>query len=180
MTGRAARGTAGVGGIGDALSRTRHFPAALPDYVDPDRSLGWRLLSADRPKPTVRCWLSGRAAGADGGGADGGGWGSSVSDYIAVMAAAELAVGQSRCVEVDGDRILIVRSHTGFHAIEPLCSHASLELEGGPVRDGAIICPWHGARFDLRSGRQSGPPAPRGIVVYPSRVMDGQVEVMPA
>lgn len=101
-----------------------------------------------------------------------------MDQFTPVLAETELAVGQSRCVEVDGDRVLIVRSETGFHAIQPLCSHSSLELEGGRVRQGTIICPWHGARFDLRSGTHRGPPAFTGIAVYPARVVAGQVEVM--
>jgi 3-phenylpropionate/trans-cinnamate dioxygenase ferredoxin component len=94
-----------------------------------------------------------------------------------VLAEDALAIGQSRCVEVDGDKVLIIRSELGFHAMAPWCSHASLPLEGGRVRMGTIMCPHHGARFELRTGTAKGAPAFAPIAVYPVRVSNGQVEV---
>ena len=44
-----------------------------------------------------------------------------------------------------------------------------LPLHEGEVEDGAIVCPRHGARFDLRTGRQTLP-APRPVKVFPARL----------
>ena len=46
------------------------------------------------------------------------------------------------------------------------------ELEGNE-----IICPRHGARFDVRSGKVTALPAVIDIPAYPVRVVDGQIEV---
>jgi 3-phenylpropionate/trans-cinnamate dioxygenase ferredoxin component len=82
------------------------------------------------------------------------------------------------CVTVGETAILLVHAPEGWFALHPLCSHANLELDGGRVRNGWIMCPHHGARFELRTGRHMGEPAFTGIRVYPVRVREGQVEVM--
>ncbi|WP_366140535.1 Rieske 2Fe-2S domain-containing protein, partial [uncultured Thermus sp.] len=39
----------------------------------------------------------------------------------------------------------------------------------GEVEEGQILCPRHGARFDLRTGRQTLP-APKPVKVFPARL----------
>jgi 3-phenylpropionate/trans-cinnamate dioxygenase ferredoxin component len=97
--------------------------------------------------------------------------------FVRVAEAAALQVGQSRCFEIDGEKILLVRSCLGYHAIELYCGHASLPLTGGPVEGSVIACPFHGARFDLETGASKGPPAHKSVRVYPLRIRDGQIEV---
>jgi 3-phenylpropionate/trans-cinnamate dioxygenase ferredoxin subunit len=61
--------------------------------------------------------------------------------------------------------------------VEDVCSHDGAELAGGPVDDHQVICPRHGARFCLRSGRALTPPAYEPVRTFQTRVVDGQVEV---
>ena len=91
---------------------------------------------------------------------------------------ADLALGTSRCVAVDGVAVIVARAQDGqYHAVQRLCSHAALPLDGGRIRGTSIVCPHHGARFDLKSGRVLGPPAFAAIAAYPVRERAGQVEV---
>ena len=57
------------------------------------------------------------------------------------------------------------------------CSHMGGPLDQGWVLGGALVCPWHGSRYDLETGRPvSGPstcPQPR----YRTRIRDGMVEL---
>jgi 3-phenylpropionate/trans-cinnamate dioxygenase ferredoxin component len=92
---------------------------------------------------------------------------------------ANLALAALQCRTVGAVRLLIVRDGGGaWFAVAPECSHANLPLAGGRVRGSAILCPHHGARFDLRSGRALGPPAWTGIASWPAREADGRVEVL--
>lgn len=91
---------------------------------------------------------------------------------------ADLAPGAIRCGEVAGEMRLIVRDAAGnWHAVAALCSHALLPLAGGRVRGSALLCPHHGARFDLASGKALGPPASTGITVYPLRLVGDRIEI---
>ncbi|MFD1613262.1 Rieske (2Fe-2S) protein [Sphingomonas tabacisoli] len=78
---------------------------------------------------------------------------------------------------LDGQEILVCRSGGEVFAVENVCSHAGQPLAGGRVRNGWIMCPFHGARFDLETGQPLGPPAECPIRTYPVRIFGDAVEV---
>lgn len=57
-----------------------------------------------------------------------------------------------------------------FAAISIWCSHQRLSLMEGDVEDGEVMCPHHGASFDLRTGRNLTPPALKPIATYELKV----------
>jgi nitrite reductase/ring-hydroxylating ferredoxin subunit len=76
-----------------------------------------------------------------------------------------------RVVEFAGRPFRIVADGDALLAHAALCPHMLGPLDGCAVEDGAVVCPWHGYRFDVRSGRQLAPsdrlrlaPAPRVVV----------------
>ncbi len=89
----------------------------------------------------------------------------------------DLADGARRTFDVEGTRILVIRSGSDVHAISALCSHASLELKDGDVREGAIRCPFHGARFDLATGRCVTGGGIGPIETYPTALVEGDIYV---
>ena len=81
-------------------------------------------------------------------------------------------------VELEGEsgpvEVAIVRDDAGeLHAISDICSHGAVSLSDGEVEGCTIECWLHGSRFDLRTGKPTGPPAVRAVPVYPVTV-DGQ------
>ncbi|MGC9457469.1 MAG: Rieske (2Fe-2S) protein [Halothiobacillaceae bacterium] len=100
-----------------------------------------------------------------------------MTNWIDVDAEQAIAPGEYRVVETDDGDILIVNDDGTFHAIEDRCSHQDLALSGGPVADGTITCPWHGAEFCLRSGAALSAPAYEDIHRFPVRVENGIVQV---
>lgn len=102
----------------------------------------------------------------------------SVTDGYRAVTIADLPPGASRCVEADGTGLIVARGQDGmYYAVQRMCSHAAMPLDGGRVRGASIVCPHHGARFDLKSGRVLGPPAYAPIAAFPTRERDGMVEV---
>jgi 3-phenylpropionate/trans-cinnamate dioxygenase ferredoxin subunit len=73
-------------------------------------------------------------------------------------------------VTVGGVDVAIVRQGDDVYAISDECSHAAIPLSEGEVEDGEIECWLHGSRFDLRTGKPSGPPATEPVPTYPVRV----------
>jgi 3-phenylpropionate/trans-cinnamate dioxygenase ferredoxin subunit len=101
------------------------------------------------------------------------------TDWLDVAAVEDLPPGAYEIVETD-DLILAVFNLDGeFFAIEDICTHDGEELTGGPVDGDQIICPRHGARFCLRTGKALTPPAYEDLPTFPVRVRDGRVEVQP-
>ena len=74
----------------------------------------------------------------------------------------ELQKGQMLAVTLEGQRLVVFRDEAGqVSALADCCSHAEVRLSGGTyhVTQGQVECPAHGARFDVRTGRQVRMPA---------------------
>lgn len=100
-----------------------------------------------------------------------------MSDWLRIAPVAEFPSGTRRVVELDGERIAIFNLDGAYHAIEDLCSHDNGELASGTVEDHCIVCPRHGARFDILTGAVTAPPAYEPIAHLPTRIDQGWVEV---
>ena len=94
-----------------------------------------------------------------------------------VASVGDVAPGKMRCVEVRGRDVLICHLDEGFFAVENLCSHADAKMSEGRLRGHKVLCPLHGAAFDVRDGSVLRPPAMRPIRSYPVRVEDEGVWV---
>ena len=97
--------------------------------------------------------------------------------YVRVFAEPELVDGQMRCAEIDGRAVLVCRTRDGLHAVDAICTHAFARLDEGRLRGYRLICPLHGASFDVRSGTVLGPPATESLRSHASRTKDGYIEV---
>jgi apoptosis-inducing factor 3 len=61
--------------------------------------------------------------------------------------------------QVDGEAVILVRQGQQLFAIGATCTHYSGPLAEGLVVGQTIHCPWHHARFNLRTGEAEGAPA---------------------
>ena len=64
----------------------------------------------------------------------------------------DVPLGEGRAITLDGRRIAIFRSATGWFALDAACPHRGGPLADGIVCDNAVICPLHDRRYDLASG----------------------------
>ncbi len=77
-----------------------------------------------------------------------------------------LKLNQMKLVHVNGKRIVVARTESGFVAFDDHCTH-----RGGSLADGALICetvqcPWHGSQFNVRTGTVNAGPAEEKIKIY--------------
>ncbi|MFO0918274.1 MAG: Rieske 2Fe-2S domain-containing protein [Planctomycetaceae bacterium] len=78
----------------------------------------------------------------------------------------ELAPGERKSVFVDDLPALLVRLDDEYVCIEDVCTHDGNPLTDGPIQNGQIACPRHGARFDLRTGVALCMPATEAVTTY--------------
>ena len=97
------------------------------------------------------------------------------SRWVEVAAADEIAEGEVRTYEVEGERIAIGRANGRLHAVENVCSHDDGPLGDGAVDGYCIVCPRHGAKFDMRTGEALTMPAVSPIESFPVKEEDGRV-----
>ena len=77
-----------------------------------------------------------------------------------------------------GERICLVNDGAAIRAVQALCAHQEFPLVDGTVLPGGRIeCAWHGAQFDLRTGRAIHPPAENPVAVYEVSVREGVIHV---
>ncbi len=100
-------------------------------------------------------------------------------EFVALTAADDLPPGERLFVEIDARDIVVFNIAGQFFAIQDKCSHEDLPLGEGEVDEEhlCITCPYHGAEFDLRTGKALSLPAVEDIPAYPVRVRDGMIEV---
>jgi 3-phenylpropionate/trans-cinnamate dioxygenase ferredoxin subunit len=91
--------------------------------------------------------------------------------------AAEFVPGDMRGFLVEGRDILVCQSKQGWFALDNVCTHAYARLSEGRLRGCRLICPLHGASFDVRDGRVLGLPATAPLHVHRLRIENGRVEV---
>lgn len=57
-----------------------------------------------------------------------------------------------KVVEVEGEKIALIRHDGAVKAIQDACPHQGGPLSEGSLKDGKVICPWHRWSFDLDTG----------------------------
>lgn len=99
------------------------------------------------------------------------------ASYQRAMRAEDVPASGLASVMLGGWRVLIARVGQGFEAINDRCTHAASALSTGRLRHGVIMCPLHGARFDLASGKCIGGTF-RAVRSFPVRLADdGWIEI---
>lgn len=66
--------------------------------------------------------------------------------------AADLPNEGTRTFTIEGVSVVVARVDGRACAVLNKCPHVGLPLAGGKREGNAIVCPWHGSRFDLCSG----------------------------
>ncbi|MGE0822830.1 MAG: Rieske (2Fe-2S) protein [Candidatus Binatia bacterium] len=75
-----------------------------------------------------------------------------MAGFVKVAQASEIAAGQGKCVEVEGQRIAIFNIDGTYYAIDEVCPHQAGPLSEGDVDGAVVTCPWHGWEFDVTTG----------------------------
>ena len=88
-----------------------------------------------------------------------------------------LPPGQGMAIEVAGNKIALFNVDGTCHAIADTCTHRGGPLSEGSLEGSTVTCPWHGANFDVCTGKNLTPPAPAEVTSYNVRVEGDDVEV---
>ena len=100
-----------------------------------------------------------------------------MSWFIKVADTNDVLPGTGKVVRVEGRNITLFNVAGSFYAIDNNCSH-----DGGPLVEGElcgeiITCPWHNAKFNVKTGEATGPPASESVQAFPVRVQGADVLV---
>ena len=87
----------------------------------------------------------------------------------------DLEVG--KFVQAGGQGIAILNIGGSHYAIENTCPHRGGPLSEGAIAGDEVTCPWHGSRFNIKTGAVITPPARQGVKSFPVRTAGEDVEV---
>jgi 3-phenylpropionate/trans-cinnamate dioxygenase ferredoxin component len=98
---------------------------------------------------------------------------------VVVCPVEELPPGEMKLVHAGEISVGVYNCDGSYYALEDRCSH-----DDGPLVEGdwepdecVVVCPRHGSRFDIETGRALTLPAYLPVETFPVRVEDGLVKV---
>ena len=100
-----------------------------------------------------------------------------MAEFRRVATTADVSPGKAKQVEAGGKKIALFNVGGAYYAIDDTCPHRGGPLSQGPVEGETVTCPWHGSKFDIKTGAVLAPPATTGVASYRVRVSGLDVEV---
>lgn len=101
-----------------------------------------------------------------------------MGEFKKVASVDQIPTGEMKSFEIGYDRILICHTDDGFYAIADECTHDAAPISMGQLFGKEIICPRHGAKFDVTTGAVKGPPAVVPIDIYEVKIEGENIYVM--
>ena len=87
-------------------------------------------------------------------------------DFVKVADTKDIPSSQMKSVEVSGEKICVVNVEGKYYAIGNVCTHVGGPLAEGTLEGYEVECPWHGSKFDVRTGEPTKPPARQSVPAY--------------
>lgn len=97
--------------------------------------------------------------------------------FIHVCTTDDIASGERLFFSVGDESLVLLNIEGTYYAIADKCSHDDGPLGDGEIDKCEIICPRHGARFDITNGQAKKMPAMEDIPAYPVRIMNNIILV---
>lgn len=99
------------------------------------------------------------------------------SEYVPVATLSELADGSKLCCEVDDQFVVLVRIGHDVFCLDDVCTHDGGPLGEGPLDGDCLVCPRHGAKFDVRTGKALTMPATEPTAMHEVKIEGDQIYV---
>ena len=87
--------------------------------------------------------------------------------FVDIAKVDEIPAGKMKHVEVNGKEIVIANMNGKFCALDDRCAHMNAPLSMGNLTGDVVTCPFHGAKFNVASGKKIAEP-----VLTPSQEME--------
>jgi 3-phenylpropionate/trans-cinnamate dioxygenase ferredoxin component len=100
-----------------------------------------------------------------------------MGQFVRVAAVSDIPEGSLKAFDINYTRFVVAHTDEGFLAVADDCSHDGSPFARAHIRGGNIVCPRHGARFDLKTGAVTGPPAVAPIDTFRVKVEENDIYV---
>ena len=100
-----------------------------------------------------------------------------MADWTRVATAADCSPGELKGVMANGTPVVLANVDGDIYALEDRCAHEEYPLSDGEIDGDELVCIYHGARFECRTGRNKALPAIRPVRSFPVEIREGDVYV---
>lgn len=100
-----------------------------------------------------------------------------MSERFRVANTSQLNPGQGMLIRIEGRELALFNIGGDFYAIANRCTHSGGPLAEGRLHQTTVTCPWHGAQFNVTTGKICGGPAVTEVDTYPVHVEDRSIYV---
>jgi nitrite reductase/ring-hydroxylating ferredoxin subunit len=98
-------------------------------------------------------------------------------DFVKIAESKDIEPSSMKAVDVAGEKVCIINIEGNYYAIGNVCTHMGGPLNEGTLQGFEVECPWHGSKFDVRSGQPTKPPARQPVSSYEVKVQDNNILV---
>ena len=99
------------------------------------------------------------------------------ADFVKVAETKDIQPSNMRAVDLEGERVCIANVEGSYYAIGNVCTHLGGPLNEGTLEGYDVECPWHGSKFDVRTGEPTRPPARQAVPSYEVKVEGNNILV---
>ena len=99
------------------------------------------------------------------------------ADFVKVAETKDIQPSTMKAVDLASERVCIVNIEGIYYAIGNVCTHVGGPLDEGTLEGYEVECPWHGSKFDVRTGEPTKPPARQAVPKYEVKVEDNNILV---
>ncbi len=98
-------------------------------------------------------------------------------EFIQIASVSEMDDGDRLFIELENQTVILMAVDGAYYAVRDVCTHDDGPLGDGDLDGCQLICPRHGARFDIRTGEAVTLPAVVDVPVFPVQVVKGIIEI---
>ena len=101
-----------------------------------------------------------------------------MAEWVRVATLEECPPGSLRPVMVGSDPVVLANVDGTVHAVRDRCTHEEFPLSDGDLEGNILVCPYHGARYDVCSGAARGLPAVKPVKSYPVEIREDGIYIL--
>jgi len=101
-----------------------------------------------------------------------------MAEWVRVATLEECPPGSLRPVMVGSDPVVLANVDGTVHAVRDRCTHEEFPLSDGELEGNILVCPYHGARYDVCSGAARGLPAVKPVKSYPVEIREDGIYIL--
>ncbi|HKW05481.1 MAG TPA: non-heme iron oxygenase ferredoxin subunit [Nitrososphaerales archaeon] len=98
-------------------------------------------------------------------------------EFEKVAEVSEIPLGKTKIVRLGGIEMFVANIEGSFFAMSNKCTHVGAPLSRGMLIGNVIQCPWHGSRFDVKTGAVLKGPAQQRETTFEVKVEGNSIWV---